>query len=339
MNYEWEFDRSVHSVRNIANFANEYGYGYKEILERTGLNFDQLLDPNIIISGSQELQLISNILNLFDGQSALGMEIGTRYHFTTYGSLGLAWISCENIRQGLDVALTYFPLTFAFTEFQILEEEQSLYIDIKASEGVPRRLWQFVIERDISALLTILKDLTQDNLCQNIFLTFASPKNLDFYTDICGVIPEFEATKNCVVLDANKVKEKRSTSNELALLSAIEQCKLALENRKNPKKFTLNVQSILMESHGKIPTMEEVSNSLYCNSRTLRRRLAKEGTTFIKIREEARKILATNYLYLSYISISQIAECLGYKETSSFIHAYRRWYSKTPHAMRLLLRK
>lgn len=90
-----------------------------------------------------------------------------------------------------------------------------------------------------------------------------------------------------------------------------------------------------MNSKGEIPAMEEVADRLYLNSRTLRRYLAQEQTTFIKIREEARKMMANSYLSSTQTSIEQISEWLGYAEPASFIHAYKRWYGKTPHASRL----
>ncbi|WP_147502726.1 helix-turn-helix domain-containing protein, partial [Acinetobacter baumannii] len=49
-----------------------------------------------------------------------------------------------------------------------------------------------------------------------------------------------------------------------------------------------------------------------------------------------RQVLAEQYLALPKASVEQIAEWLGYAEPASFIHAYKRWHGKTPHAMRLV---
>ncbi|MCY1312409.1 Urease operon transcriptional activator [compost metagenome] len=81
--------------------------------------------------------------------------------------------------------------------------------------------------------------------------------------------------------------------------------------------------------------MDMVADRLHLNARTLRRHLAQEGMTFIQIREEVRQVLAEQYLTLPKASIEQIAEWLGYAEPASFIHAYKRWHGKTPHAVRL----
>ncbi len=90
-----------------------------------------------------------------------------------------------------------------------------------------------------------------------------------------------------------------------------------------------------MSTRGEMPSMDIVADRLHLNTRTLRRHLSAEGMTFIQIREEVRQVLAEQYLALPKASVEQIAEWLGYAEPASFIHAYKRWHGKTPHAMRL----
>ncbi len=48
-----------------------------------------------------------------------------------------------------------------------------------------------------------------------------------------------------------------------------------------------------------------------------------------------RLALADEYLAGPRLSIDQIANRLGYAESTSFINAFRRWHGVTPHAYRL----
>ncbi|MGK3627098.1 helix-turn-helix transcriptional regulator, partial [Acinetobacter sp. A11] len=155
------------------------------------------------------------------------------------------------------------------------------------------------------------------------------------YQDLFGVMPEFGAAKSFVILDPQKVDQKLLMANELVLHTAEEQCRQILEKRQSQNKFTTLVQQQLMNVRGEMPSMQIVAERLHLNVRTLRRHLALEGMTFIQIREEVRQVLAEQYLALPKASVEQIAEWLGYAEPASFIHAYKRWHGKTPHAMRL----
>ncbi|MBJ8482018.1 AraC family transcriptional regulator [Acinetobacter vivianii] len=337
MKYLWTYERSIHSVRLMADFAAELGVNHQQILKGTGLEQQQLLDPNTLVTGQQELQLIRNLVEKFGQRPLLGLEIGTRYHFTTFGSLGLALISSANIREALNFALAYFPLSFAFSQFVVSEQAatQSVQIEIVVDEGIPKTLWPFIIERDVAALITVQRDLMQDHLCQKVVFSFPLRGEMQPYTALFGVTPEFGGSKNLIVLNAEKIDQKLSMANELVLHAAEEQCRQTLDKRQSQKKYTHQVQQVLMNSKGQIPSMEEVADRLHLNSRTLRRYLSQEQVTFLQIREEVRKILADYYLSLTQTSIEQISEWLGYAEPASFIHAYKRWYGKTPHATRL----
>jgi len=77
----------------MADFAAELGVSHAQILKGTGLEQQQLLDPNMLVTGQQELQLIRNLVETFSQRPSLGLEVGQRYHFTTFGSLGLGLIS------------------------------------------------------------------------------------------------------------------------------------------------------------------------------------------------------------------------------------------------------
>ncbi|MCY6410822.1 AraC family transcriptional regulator [Acinetobacter sp. VNH17] len=335
MKYLWTYERSIHSVRLMADFAVELGVCHELILKGTGLQQQQLLDPNMTVSAQQELQLVRNLVEQCADRPFLGLEVGTRYHFTTFGSLGLALISSANIREALNFALAYFPLTFAFTQFIVSQQENAIQIDLKVDEAIPHTLWQFIIERDAAALLTVQRDLIQDNFCQKLAFSFQPQGDIQPYIDLFGVVPEFGTSKNYVVLNGEKVDQKLRMANELVLYSAEEQCRQILDKRQSQKKYAHQVRQALMNAKGEIPSMENVADHLHLNSRTLRRHLAQEDTTFLKIREEVRQILADYYLSVSQTSVEQISEWLGYAEPSSFIHAYKRWYGKTPHAARL----
>jgi AraC-like DNA-binding protein len=158
---------------------------------------------------------------------------------------------------------------------------------------------------------------------------------IETYRELFGLTPEFGEPKSYIVLNAEKIDQKLSMANELVLQTAEQQCRQILDQRQSQKKYSHLVQQVLMNTKGEILSMKEVADQLHLNSRTLRRYLALEHTTFLELREQVRKILADDYLSLAQNSIEQISEWLGYAEPASFIHAYKRWYNKTPHASRL----
>ena len=77
-----------------------------------------------------------------------------------------------------------------------------------------------------------------------------------------------------------------------------------------------------------------VAKKLGMSERTMARRLAQEGVSFIEIVQELKATLARYYLEEGTMPVSKIAWLLGFEEPSSFSHACKRWTGKTPRELR-----
>ncbi|MBU3917886.1 AraC family transcriptional regulator, partial [bacterium] len=75
--------------------------------------------------------------------------------------------------------------------------------------------------------------------------------------------------------------------------------------------------------------IEAVSDAMNLGRSTLHRRLKQEGTTYTDVLEQVRKDLSQHYLRQGF-SCNQIANLLGFSESSTFNHAYKRWFGRSP---------
>jgi AraC-like DNA-binding protein len=67
---------------------------------------------------------------------------------------------------------------------------------------------------------------------------------------------------------------------------------------------------------------------------TLYRELSERNVTFSQIIEDKRKAMALDFLTNTNTSIGEISDRLGYKNLSAFNRAFKRWFDKTPLAIR-----
>jgi AraC-like DNA-binding protein len=81
-------------------------------------------------------------------------------------------------------------------------------------------------------------------------------------------------------------------------------------------------------------TIDGVARRLATTPRTLQRRLARVGTSFDALRDDARKQAAEVYLADETLSITEVAYLLGYSEPGALHRAFKRWYGMTPEAFR-----
>ncbi len=70
--------------------------------------------------------------------------------------------------------------------------------------------------------------------------------------------------------------------------------------------------------------------ALMLSRRTLQRRLRAEKTSFQKVLNEVRAVLAVNYLSDQRLKALEVAMLLGYSSISAFTTAFKSWYDMPP---------
>jgi AraC-like DNA-binding protein len=116
----------------------------------------------------------------------------------------------------------------------------------------------------------------------------------------------------------------------------IKYCEAALSSRQlKGRSWRLAVENTLapLLPHGQ-GRLSEVATRLGVTIRTLERRLAEEGVSFLDVLDDLRFELAKRYLQEPNLPISQIAWLLGYADPSAFTHSFRRWTGKPPKELR-----
>ena len=101
----WDFQRGIASMQLQAQLGVEHGLTLGACLEGTGVTPAELADPAAVVSAHQELGLVRNLVRGLGRVPGLGLEAGTRYHFSVYGILGFAIVSSPDLRGSLSAAI------------------------------------------------------------------------------------------------------------------------------------------------------------------------------------------------------------------------------------------
>lgn len=84
--------------------------------------------------------------------------------------------------------------------------------------------------------------------------------------------------------------------------------------------------------------MKNVAKELGTGVRTLQRRLAAEGTTWLEVLNRTRERLARHYLRTTQMSTAEVSFLLGFEDPNSLFRAFQRWTGRTPESWRAHIR-
>ena len=116
-----------------------------------------------------------------------------------------------------------------------------------------------------------------------------------------------------------------------ALLGILQQqAEEALKNLPSVDVFLQQAQRQLMDlcQQGE-PSLMQLADRLHLSQRTLQRRLAQYDLSFQQLLDDVRQQLCRQYLQ-QQVSLSDIAQLIGYSDQSAFTRAYKRWTGTTP---------
>ena len=107
----------------------------------------------------------------------------------------------------------------------------------------------------------------------------------------------------------------------------------------DPLASTLGITHRIREILGddfrrEMPSFEELTHLLNMSARTLRRRLEKEGTSYQRIKDNARRDVAITLLSRDGLTVSEVAELTGFSDPSAFHRSFKKWTGLSPGSYR-----
>ena len=326
--------RSITSLQLLTQLGLEHGLSLDHCLKGCDLTPLQLADPLQECDSQQELRLIANLIEALPAVTDLGLQAGLRYQLTTYGIWGYALLSSQSFRQAAETGLRYLDLTFALTRIHLSEDPELAHLHLPDSH-LPSALQSFLVQRDAAAVLVIQRELTGAAVAlSQVQLRMPAPADPQPFIQAFGLLPHFASDENRISFARTLLDAPLPRANPAMASLCEQQCQALLDKRRVRSGLAGQVRDRLLRTPGWLADMEQIAAELHLSSRTLRRRLKDQGSSFRQLQEEVRQTLAEELLSGSSLTQAQIAERLGYSEVSNFLHAFRRWKGQTPQQYR-----
>lgn len=326
--------RPVVSAQLMVQLGLDYGLALEQCLEGTGISAATLQDSEAQIRTDQEVQLTRNLVTRLPHVPALGLEAGLRYSVSSFGLWGFAIMSSKTVRDALGVAMRYHGLTYEFSRVYVRDSGGVMRVVFDDAE-TPDDLKVFCLERSLGSTSRIRRELTGlEQPMSGLRLRMARPAYAARLAKVCGVVPEFDAPDNSYEIDRARLDLPIAFGNSMVARQVEENCKALLERRRHREGFAAKVRAAVLKAPGQVPALDAVAASLGMTTRTLRRRLEDEHTSYRELVEEVRRTLAQELLAGGRMKMEEVAERLGYSDATSFAHAFRRWKGHSPSELR-----
>lgn len=331
-----EYIYAPYKICAIVEVLQEQGIPAEETLQGSGVSPDKLYDTSTRSSLHQYLAVCENAIFL-SKDPATPFEVGSRLQLSAYGMYGYALLSCLSIRDYFRMAIKYRRLA---TPPMIAEWTEDAGItswnfpDTFILDPSPE-LRKFLMELQFSISITHIQEIA-GRPCRPLKACFSYPEPpyIDIYEKYldCPCLfnqPQCKLFYDSAILEWKPPKAHRITT---ALLQEV--CDRLIQEHKTSAGISGEVYKILMNQTGNFPSMEAIASKLNITSRTLRRHLEAEDTSFQNIMDDIRRSLAMEYLKTTRMSVNDIGMLLGYHDAANFRRALKRWTGKAPRELR-----
>lgn len=265
---------------------------------------------------------------------SFALRYGSALHLGSHGILGSALMSCRTLRQAAEFLVQHSPAGLMDARVHFAFDRDNAILSMKPGIELPSAP-NFLPEVFFMAAVNAISEMVGADLqgCRVEF-SFEPSMPEQVYQRYFGLPVVFGEAENRFLGPRDAVNfPLAAASNEVADIF-VRQCSKLLIEKNNVAGCRAQVRRVLTGAKNKITTEQAMAEHLNMSSRTLRRRLAAENTTFREIQDSIRSDMAIGYLRETRLPIAEIAELLGFDDVANFRRAFRRWNGCSPQAFR-----
>jgi AraC-like DNA-binding protein len=336
MSSDLRMNHHIRALPPAVRAMQKMGFSAAQCLEGTGISERALLTPDALATFSlqQEFRFHRNLLQL-SGDPLLGLALGKAYNLQSYGLFGYAFLSAPTLRQALMVVRNYGPLSLTLFNLDFSVTASSVVLRFSPQVDIPDDLQRYYVDRDLAATLYGAESALPAPMAPTeVTLMHNHTRERHAYESFfnCPVIFNAAYSQlriNALLLDAPMPLRDMESSGVLQ-----QQCELLLARMSASSGFVEQVRQFIVQRPGYFPDIDYIAEKLHMSSRTLRRKLTTENSSYQEILAEVRYQLAREYLSTSNLPLEEISSLLGYSAPGNFTNAFKRWHGSSPRQFR-----
>lgn len=162
-------------------------------------------------------------------------------------------------------------------------------------------------------------------------VTYTPTRDAAEYTALFGAPVLFGQSTNKLLFDSQWLDGTPSLGNEITYSTVVSLCDAQIQEFQLHRGLVGEVLQLLMKSLMRPTSFQDVARNLSMSTRTLRRKLRDENSSFRQLVDELLRDMAIRYFRDTDLTVEDVAEALGFSDAANFRKAFRRWTKATPH--------
>jgi len=270
------------------------------------------------------------------GNPCLGLLVASHTSPGSFQAISLSLLSSSSLHEMLGKFVRYSPLLVGRPAMRLEQTRSAVKVYLDADQGPDAPPWSAVDA--MMCLVSCAGRLLHGPGLRPLEVQLRRPKPAQHASSFSKAFNRapvmFQAPNNVIVFDRT-VADARLTSLTPSVSPFHAELLSQLEGATEGQALLSRVRALLIERlpEGE-PSHARIAQALQISVRSLQRHLAEAGTSYRELLQQIRLQQARTLLADVRISISEIAFQLGFRDASTFAHAFRRWTGTSPSEWR-----
>lgn len=311
----------------IAGSLAAEGYSYAEILKDTHLSASELASPDTRVSLDQIIECCRNAARLLRDPFG-AYRLGLQFHLSSYGMYGFAILCSTDFRRTMRFAEKYHQLAAPLAEIAYSEEDgQAIWkITPIPHPKIDAQLYRFLVELQFGIHVSLNRDIMGPAFVPQEFQVRYEPfLDIPLYRGAFGCEVRFLQPENRMIWDAAWMDQRPRTGHETTYAAVTKLCDQLMGELQLRTGTAGQVREDIFFHLMQQTSFDAVARHLHLSTRTLRRKLSEEKTSFRRLLDELKMQMAIKCLRDTPMTVEEIASLLGFGDAAGFRRAFRRW--------------
>lgn len=306
-----------------------------ELFCGNSLTSEELQHRSRFISYEQFRRLILTAMQLTQCPW-LGLEMTSLLKVSAHGPLGYGALAAPTLGEALALIQRSMPIRQKIYQFDV-ERRDDQHVTLVLRERFDTRdLHEFFHVVLLGSLMDLLETAIGRSVPELVVnFDFAAPLWLErYHQHYPDAVLRFGEAETTIQLPLSLLTMSCLTADDYAWRNAVRECDQLLAQHDAGTDLASAIKTSLFELTAPYPRLDEMAERHQMSVRTLIRHLKQEETSYQNLLDEVRQELACWHLQNTGLRIEEIAERLGFVDTSNFSRVFRRWFGKTPSEFR-----